>query len=274
MLEKIVRIGQPVPVNGILCKPAIPIESSACVIILNSGLMHHTGTCRFSVKLARELANKGIASLRFDFPGRGDSAAVRDHIDSQANSAEEVQRIMNQLGQDYNFDQFILYGLCSGAYDSYHTALIDERVVGIAQIDPYVYRTPNWYWHHYLSRLFDWTQWIDLLKNKMPWKNAIPNKHLILEKVSLSASTPPREKVAQGYNQLISAGTKILIVITDGATYALNRKNQLYRMFDAVNWRNQLDYIYLPDCSHIITEPEYQQKIKTIIVDWAANTLR
>lgn len=274
MLEQIIKIGQPVPINGILSEPESSIESSSCVIILNSGLMHHTGTCRFSVKLARELAKKDIASLRFDFPGRGDSAAVRDRVDSQATSVEEIQLIMNQLEQQNGFNRFILYGLCSGAYDSYHTALADKRIVGIAQIDPYVYRTSGWYWHHYLSRLFGWTQWFDMLKDKIPWIDAIPNKRVISEQVSLSVSTPPKEKVVHGYNQLIAAGTQVLIVITDGASYALNRKNQLFKMYAAVNWRNQMDYIYFPECSHIITEPEYQQKIKTIISDWVVKTLR
>ncbi len=73
MPERIVKIGKPQPLVGLLTEPVNPDPGAPAVLILNSGVMHHVGTCRMSVRLARAFADQGVAALRFDFSGIGDS---------------------------------------------------------------------------------------------------------------------------------------------------------------------------------------------------------
>ena len=78
MRERVITIGQPKPLFGILCEPENYANKKIAVILLNSGVMHRVGSSRISVKIAREISEKnGLASLRFDFSGVGDSPPRR-----------------------------------------------------------------------------------------------------------------------------------------------------------------------------------------------------
>ena len=50
------------------------------VIFVNAGLIHHIGPNRLHVLLARALGRQGVASLRIDLSGVGDSAPRADHL--------------------------------------------------------------------------------------------------------------------------------------------------------------------------------------------------
>ncbi len=58
---------------AMLCEPAGRSERSPLVVIANTAATHHVGDGRFNVELARSLAQAGIASLRLDADGIGDS---------------------------------------------------------------------------------------------------------------------------------------------------------------------------------------------------------
>ena len=71
MKERALRIGRPTPLIGVVSEPEAFDPARPAVIILNSGIMHHVGACRLSVKLAREVAAKGLLAARFDYSGIG-----------------------------------------------------------------------------------------------------------------------------------------------------------------------------------------------------------
>jgi hypothetical protein len=80
-----------------------------------------------AVDLARQLAAGGVASLRFDFAGIGDSAApIGSHVFEKDRSPDITAAIdaLVPLG----FQEFAVEGLCSGAYHAYHGAVADARI--------------------------------------------------------------------------------------------------------------------------------------------------
>jgi hypothetical protein len=107
------------------------------VIIGNSGGDPHTGISRFSVVLARRLANQGIASLRMDFGGLGDSVLGPDdgegHLFATDRKADFAAAI-NVLAQR-GFQQFGAFGLCTGAYHALAAAENDARIGSLAMIN-------------------------------------------------------------------------------------------------------------------------------------------
>jgi pimeloyl-ACP methyl ester carboxylesterase len=126
------RFGENQHLFGMLCRPAGDMPCDMAVIIGNTGGDPHHGLARFGVEFARRLAIQGIASLRIDFAGLGDSTAA-------AGSGEGVTQVfgvdrnpdfsaaidtMQQLG----FRRFALNGLCSGAYHALLAAVADVRV--------------------------------------------------------------------------------------------------------------------------------------------------
>ena len=53
-------------------------RAAVAAILLGAGLVHRVGPNRLTVRLARRLAARGIASVRFDHRGIGDSAPRPD----------------------------------------------------------------------------------------------------------------------------------------------------------------------------------------------------
>src|SRR5262245_61117776 len=147
MRERIVRIGRPVPLVGVMTDPDQPANPSTAMLLLNSGVMHRVGTCRLSVLLAREVSNRlGLSTLRFDFSGVGDREARAQFDDFEVSAAREVQEVMNFLAETRGFTKFVLYGLCFGGHTACRVGETDRRVRFIAQIDGHCGAT----WQSYL----------------------------------------------------------------------------------------------------------------------------
>ena len=72
--EKVVRFGRETKLVGVLSEPqgGGPVREPM-LLLVNSGILHRVGACRFHVRLARRLASEGVSALRFDFSGIGDS---------------------------------------------------------------------------------------------------------------------------------------------------------------------------------------------------------
>ncbi len=73
--ERVVRFGQGAALTGVLCEPNRQAATSL-VLLLNTGANYHIGCGRSFVDCARSLATKGVASLRMDSLGIGDSDPV------------------------------------------------------------------------------------------------------------------------------------------------------------------------------------------------------
>jgi pimeloyl-ACP methyl ester carboxylesterase len=131
-IEVPMQFGEGQNLFGILCRPADVVESDLVVVICNSGGEPHYGFARFAVQLARGLAESGVASLRFDFAGLGDSVLSGDNgevtshvfnVDRQADIAAALDAL-ERLG----YRRFAMQGLCSGAYHAFHAGLRNSRI--------------------------------------------------------------------------------------------------------------------------------------------------
>lgn len=114
---------------GIVCRPAAGVSPGVDpVVLVNSGMNHHVGWGRMTVRQARALACAGIPSLRYDTAGIGDSRPEQAELPLYDATA---QRGLT-LAVDTMIDAFggkpTVYGACSGAYTALHGALADERI--------------------------------------------------------------------------------------------------------------------------------------------------
>jgi alpha/beta superfamily hydrolase len=135
-IETPLRFGPGERLFGILCQPAPGQgEGGVCdtaVIIGNTGRDPHVGIARFGVEFARRLAAAGIASLRMDFAGLGDSLgpAGSEHVLSALFDAprEPDFAAAVDLLQGLGFASIAVQGLCSGAYHALRAAVADARI--------------------------------------------------------------------------------------------------------------------------------------------------
>jgi len=106
------------------------------VVISNSGTNHRVGPSRLYVQLARQLAGLGFLVYRIDLPGIGDSIADNrsdENIEYQDMGSQEILAFISKISRQHKGAEFVITGLCSGAYFSFHTAK-DSNQQNIAEI--------------------------------------------------------------------------------------------------------------------------------------------
>ncbi|CAG9250573.1 Serine aminopeptidase, S33 [Paraburkholderia unamae] len=118
---------------GVHCQPAAPRTDVPAVLFLNTGASHHIGDGRIFVLFARRLAALGIASLRMDLGGLGDStpaarSVTLDTIYSKESYTDAMQ------GADWlvahGYPSVVVFGVCGGAFVGLHACAQHPRIVG------------------------------------------------------------------------------------------------------------------------------------------------
>lgn len=143
-VETPVRFGQDGALFGILARPAHGPAAPVAALLIHEGSTHHIGNGGAYVTLARSLAAAGIASLRMDLTGMGDSPAGDNprhpHYDPER-IAEGVAGVetLDRLG----FPRCVVFGLCSGAHTALQVTLADTRVAGAMMLN-----LQKFIWHY------------------------------------------------------------------------------------------------------------------------------
>lgn len=158
------------------------------VILCNTGANHRVGTHRIAVTIARQLAAQGHTVLRFDKSGLGYSRACRDgsYLNVYAeDGVADIQQTLDFLQQQLGFKQFVLAGICSGAYFAYLAACADQRVNGLISINQLTYawhpgdslevRVNNAIKssHFYRQALFSRSTWRRLLRGQIDYRKIL-----------------------------------------------------------------------------------------------------
>lgn len=106
---------------GVMTMPVT--ETDRAAILLNTGADHHVGPHRLYVELARTWALNGIAVLRFDLSGLGDSGSPSDDpaVDTYPLSAiADVTAAIEAMRARCNAANPVLIGVCAGGYHVIH----------------------------------------------------------------------------------------------------------------------------------------------------------
>ena len=144
---------------GVLSLPLQPAERGVLFIV--GGPQYRAGSHRQFTLLARQFAAQGVAVMRFDYRGMGDSdGEQRDFngIDDDIRAA-----ITCFFEQATTLREVVLWGLCDGASAALFYANQDHRVCGLVLVNPWV-RTDEsiakaYLRHYYLQRLFNPELW-------------------------------------------------------------------------------------------------------------------
>jgi len=139
---------------GVLSAPDGPASETGLLVVVG-GPQVRMGSHRQFVQLTRHLAAHGIAAMRFDVRGMGDSSGEaagfeRLHEDIEA-AVSELMRRRPEV------KRVALWGLCDGASACllYLQRKPDARIAGLALLNPWVRseqtlaraRVRHYYWH-------------------------------------------------------------------------------------------------------------------------------
>jgi alpha-beta hydrolase superfamily lysophospholipase len=126
---------------GVMARSDSAPSSDLTAVLLNAGALRRIGPGRLWVELSRDWAARGIPTLRLDLEGLGDADG---HVSPYADTAdlyverlvEQTLAAVDQLAQRGLGSRFLLGGLCSGAFWSFHAALRDARVEAAFLLNP------------------------------------------------------------------------------------------------------------------------------------------
>jgi exosortase A-associated hydrolase 1 len=144
---------------GVLELPAAPYRRGVLVVV--GGPQYRAGSHRQFTLLARSLAAQGIATMRFDYRGMGDSeGAMRDFDSIEEDLRAAIDTFFAEVP---GLTEVVLWGLCDAASAAALYAAKDQRVSGLVLLNPWV-RTESGeakatLKHYYRARLLDPALW-------------------------------------------------------------------------------------------------------------------
>ena len=143
LVERFVRI-HPDRLHGVLCEAEERHEPDRLLVFLNAGLEHHVGPGRLWVEFSRDLVRPGLAALRVDFNGLGESPmrspprALCLYDRAHEVDVRNIVRFARQRG----YRKVVLLGLCASAWIALNSAA-SAGADGVAAINPQLYWRPG-----------------------------------------------------------------------------------------------------------------------------------
>lgn len=145
---------------GIVAQPAKPIGRRGVLIVVG-GPQYRVGSHRQFLLLSRYLASRGIATMRFDYRGMGDSTGdLRDFEAVTTDIRAAVDCFVESVPL---LEEVVLWGLCDAASAAAFYAHQDPRISGLVLLNPWVRTQAGeakaYLKHYYVQRLFDGDLW-------------------------------------------------------------------------------------------------------------------
>ena len=171
---------------GVLTVPAR--AAGVGVVIVVGGPQYRVGSHRQFVLLARALAQAGIACLRFDHRGMGDSAGARRSFED---IGEDLRAAVDELCRQLpGLRHVVMWGLCDGASAMAFYAASDARIAGLVMVNPWV-RTPDveakvLVRSYYATRVTSGAFWRKLVTGRVDLRRAIGEFRIALWRAAAS----------------------------------------------------------------------------------------
>jgi hypothetical protein len=251
--EAVIQFGNDCNLTGIITEPTHRNSIKPVVLILNSGALHRVGACRNSVYLARALAIEGFTSFRFDYYGIGDSGFGGSLEEAPLSAKQEIFKAMDELEERLGALKFVVHGLCTGARDAFASALHDDRIIAISQIDSYSYQNKGFFLRRLLSFMTRPSAWLNAIKVRIAKNSSIEELDETFE-TQVWPEYPPRQETENAYQKLVDKKTKMLLVYTGSWNDTYNYENQFFDLFSKVQFGELVTLKYMPKANHVMTD--------------------
>ena len=261
---------------GILAAPEKP--SAIGFIVIVGGPQYRAGSHRQFVLLTRALAKAGIAALRFDYRGMGDSTGVQqDFAGVSADIGDAIDALQRHQP---SISRVALWGLCDGASAAllYCHKTNDPRVGGLCLINPWVRSAASLarsnVKHYYSQRLWQKDFWIKLLSGKVAGTALVGlwgNLRLMGERPKASATPTQQQPFQQQMARAWSSFKGSILLVLSGDDYTAKEFMEYSTMDPA--WAGLLGMTHvarqdLPHADHTFSNTAARSQLEAITLDW------
>ena len=261
---------------GVLAKPAT--AGTLGVVLIVGGPQYRVGSHRQFVLFARRLAETGIAVLRFDYRGMGDSTGPVHPFDQ---TGPDIAAAIDALQVSCpTVSKIVLWGLCDAASAAliYGEHTPDARVCGIVLLNPWVRSdttlATTYLKHYYGRHLFEKAFWsklarggVDIRRSLNSLASNVKAAQAGTEARGKSAASPFQERMAAG---LRTFAGPILVLLSERD---LTAKEFLEFAGSNATWAGLLDGEKverhgIPDADHTFSTSSAQEEVETRTLDW------
>ncbi|MFT3665076.1 serine aminopeptidase domain-containing protein [Piscinibacter sp.] len=259
--------------------PAGAVDAGGLPVALltNSGVISRAGPHRINVQIARRLAQRGIASIRFDLGGIGDSRRAASTKPQMEQWVADTRSVMDFAAQRLRSNRFFMIGFCSGAEVAYRCALEDERLRGILLWDLYAYPTPRSRLNTLLYRLRRAGlagAAVKLVHKAMAAAGLV--KLPAADKRQLQDLEPPRvppvDEFARDLVVLRGRGVEVFVMFCGGEPEWFNYPGQLRDFFKPFPALRDLRCEQLGQSDHLLTQRRSREAFVASVDRWLADT--
>ncbi len=291
--ERAVRFGGDSELFGIVTEPTAADERAAGtrtgVIYLNTGANPHMGPHRMYVPLARELATRGIVSLRFDLEGFADSPprAASPPDSYSPFMVDNTRTAIDFLQTTCGVNRIVVAGMCSGAYHAFHTALVDSRVTATLLLRPQVFswekdealdqeRRKNYrIWRYYLNRTLDRDAWLKALRGQARYDSivgaiagrvrtiAVDGKNKIVSRLRGEDRNEP--KLAKRFRTLLERNSTVVLVYSKEDAGLDHLKLQVGDYLAALRAKDNFKLVLMDGKDYTFAATVSQDQLKEVV---------
>ena len=261
---------------GVLTQPDGAFSTG--VIFLIGGDQYRVGSHRQFRLLATALGRAGIASLRFDVRGMGDSSGEQPDFTEQG---PDIAAAVNALlTANPALQRVVAVGLCDGASSALiNISAFGERLAGICLLNPWARSeetlAATQVRHYYLARLLAPAFWHKLLTGRVGVWQALRE---FLGKFwgVLAKRAPPLDdasfqaKMAYGLSRF---GGPVLLVLSgkDLTAQEFELCAASHPAWSGVLEQTLLDCHRLPEADHTFSSAAWRQEVEVCVVNWVLN---
>lgn len=290
-IETAVTFSSNPPLSGVLCAPRGGTPVGTPLIFTNGGMNYHIGWARQTVRIARELAGRGVTSLRYDAPGIGDACFGDSRVlplynDIASNALTAAIDFLARRGAP----KVMVTGSCSGAYTAFHVARKDARVAKAAIVN---------------LQCFEWTpaigyeieMWADMRRAEIAAQRALAEQSLsrapskgrlgrytlsgtmrfagrivkrLLRSKFINATSRAESEEVGWYRQISERGSELMMVYSRGDLGLLEFENKTGNGGAAITGLPGISLRFIEKSDHNFTPRQAQNDYLALLLELAA----
>ncbi len=219
----------PGAVFGILTEPRCDERATDwCILFLNAGAVRHTGPNRMWVEAARRWGKRGVASLRLDLSGIGESdgdETLGTEGLYQEHMVDQIQIAMDSLRSQLGVRRFIAIGLCAGAFWAFHAAIRSPEIGAAILLNPRLF-----FWDPEVDRrrllrrtvkgLSEWGDWCRLVRGDVPLESIKQVARIALDRMQAGDNNRPLqippERMAAAWEAIERNRNRLTFIFSEG----------------------------------------------------------
>jgi exosortase A-associated hydrolase 1 len=255
---------------GLLTQPDPPGRVGVVVVV--GGPQYRVGSHRQFVLLARKIGAAGLACLRFDYRGMGDSEGAPR---SFASVDADVAAAIDALQQASGVERIVLWGLCDGASAALLYANRDARVVGVVAVNPWAKTATGEasvrLKHYYFRRLGSSQFWRKLLTGNVRTRASAGDAMKSLRSVFWRSSIADESDYLVRMHEAVVIGRQALLVVLSGndlTAREFDRWLQVDRRRRVICRNPAVEIRRILAADHTFSDDASRRQLEDITLDW------